>query len=189
MEILTVKLIKANINVLARKSEFGIVPITYTNDTQANKKVQQLRSQGVDAEVYQSPMSRTRFIKIRCMDSLKSNYVTIWSRHVGSGHWLIERTHSVEYVKELLGTAIVGDKVVFGEREYLVWPEHKNPNRQQKLMALANKLIYRYEHLAKEVIAQKKLFRSYDAYCITLRKYQARLNYAQGVLLKCTVQS
>lgn len=60
---------------------------------------------------------------------MNQQYVTIWSRYAGS-NWVIERTHTIEYVRLLFGmTTEIGDIIVHNNgREYGVFVESINPN-------------------------------------------------------------
>lgn len=56
------------------------------------------------------------------------NYVTIWSKR-GNGMWLIERTHSADYCKCLIGINEIGETVVINGITYGVFGEGHNPNK------------------------------------------------------------
>ena len=58
-------------------------------------------------------------------------YVTIWSKPLYSNTWCIERTHSKEYCKCLIGVNEVGDFVEIKGRIYGVFEENTNPNKLQ----------------------------------------------------------
>lgn len=57
MEVLTVKL-RDGRTVLAKKTKYGVLPVTYANYTQANKKARELAAAGFDVFVpgYHRPM-------------------------------------------------------------------------------------------------------------------------------------
>ena len=48
----------------------------------------------------------------------------------------------------------------------------------------ATSLLYRYNHLLSEIIAQKNLFPSHDAFTVIYCKYAGRVNYLQGFLFR-----
>jgi len=65
MQILTTTLNDKKTTVLAKNTKFGINAYTYSNDTQANKKANELRALGIDCNVYQSwGNSVVRYIRI-----------------------------------------------------------------------------------------------------------------------------
>lgn len=55
-------------------------------------------------------------------------YVTIWSRINEKWMWVIERTHTQDYCKSLIGISEIGQIVPVNGREYGVFGEGVNPN-------------------------------------------------------------
>ena len=65
MTILTTILNDKKTTVLAKKTKYGINALTYCNDTMAHKKANELRSQGIDCNVYNPATNLVvRYIKI-----------------------------------------------------------------------------------------------------------------------------
>jgi hypothetical protein len=65
MTITTTTLNDKKTTVLAKKTKYGINALTYSNDTMAHKKANELRAQGIDCRVYNPPTNfSVRFIKI-----------------------------------------------------------------------------------------------------------------------------
>jgi hypothetical protein len=65
MNILTYTLNDKKTVVLAKKTKFGINPLTYANDTMAYKKANELRSIGINCNVYQAWGNNVvRYIKL-----------------------------------------------------------------------------------------------------------------------------
>lgn len=56
-----------------------------------------------------------------------TNYVTVWSRSLYVNVWVIERTHSIDYVKSMYCLSI-GEVADIKGRYYGVFPENYNPN-------------------------------------------------------------
>jgi hypothetical protein len=54
--------------------------------------------------------------------------VTIWSRSASRSHWVIERTHTKDYCKCLIGVNDPGECIEMSGRIYLVCEEGVNPN-------------------------------------------------------------
>jgi hypothetical protein len=63
MTILTTTLNDKKTTVLAKKSKYGIHAVTYANDTQAYKKQNELKANGINCSVIQ-PNFAVRFIKL-----------------------------------------------------------------------------------------------------------------------------
>lgn len=57
-----------------------------------------------------------------------SKYVTIWSRSISGGVWVIERTHTEDYALALTGLR-VGEWARINGRHYGVFEEGYNPNK------------------------------------------------------------
>ena len=55
---------------------------------------------------------------------------------------------------------------------------------KKNILIKANSLLYRYEHLVKEINAQKNLFPSESAFIQISVKYQAVVNYLQRVIFQ-----
>lgn len=61
---------------------------------------------------------------------MKQEYVTIWSKGTNSNLWLVERTHSLEYAKKIMGVLGVGEIVTMPDnRQYVICIEGYNPNK------------------------------------------------------------
>lgn len=56
-----------------------------------------------------------------------AKYVTIWSRSMAGGVWVIERTHTEEYALALTGLR-AGELAEINGRYYGVFEEGHNPN-------------------------------------------------------------
>lgn len=56
-------------------------------------------------------------------------YVTIWSKSAKNCSWVIDRTHSIEYARHLLGNAAlsIGETIVINGRIYAIFNEGFNP--------------------------------------------------------------
>ena len=64
MEIKTIRLPRG-IKVLAKNSEYGLIPITYANYKQANKKINELKLEGFNVSIfgYGRPAKYIQFIE------------------------------------------------------------------------------------------------------------------------------
>ena len=64
MEIKTVRLPRG-FKVLAKDSQYGVIPVTYANYKQANKKIEELKAAGYDVNIlgYGKPAKYIHFIE------------------------------------------------------------------------------------------------------------------------------
>lgn len=61
---------------------------------------------------------------------MPDQYVTIWSKSGEYGRWVIERTHSLEYAKVIMGKVEIKEIVIMPNgKYYAIFPENINPNQ------------------------------------------------------------